>query len=127
MSSIIFQMQSTLILSLLWFGVYKRKRRNLHVKIMSFAIIWDIVLVLQIELTRSAIAKASKVVSNSFLLNFHVAIAVSTVILYGVMVYLGRKILNGQMQFKTAHKYIGMITLLMRTSTYVTSFIVGGN
>ena len=47
--------------------------------------IWDILLVLQIELMRGAIDKAMKVQVNSSLLNFHVSIAVLTVFLYFFM------------------------------------------
>jgi hypothetical protein len=55
MSSIIFQAQSILIVALLIYGVYHRKNRYRHVKIMKSAIIWDLLLVAQIELNRGAI------------------------------------------------------------------------
>jgi len=126
MSAIIFQIQSTLILLLLWVGVINKKNRGLHVKLMSIGIIWDILLVLQIELTRGAIAKASKVVTNEWLLNFHVTIAVSTVVLYGFMVYFGRKLLKGDNSVRAKHKLLGIITITLRTLTYITSFLVAG-
>lgn len=123
----IFQIQSTLILLLLWVGIFNRKKRNIHVKMMSVGIIWDILLVLQIELTRSAIAKASKVVTNPLLLNFHVTIAVSTVVLYGFMFYYGRKMLKGQNEVRSKHKVLGIMTITLRTMTYITSFMVVSN
>ena len=123
-SSIIFQVQSALILFLLYFGVWKRKQRSLHVKVMTTAIIWDILLVLQIELTRGAIDKASKVVTNAALLNFHVSIAVTTVILYGFIFYFGRALLKGNQSVKTKHKVLGLTALVLRTLTLITSYII---
>jgi len=94
---------------------------------MSIGIIWDILLVLQIELTRGAIAKASAVVTNAWLLNFHVTIAVTTVVLYGFMVYFGRKLLKGDNSVRTKHKALGVLTITLRTLTYITSFLVVRN
>lgn len=89
---------------------------------MSVAMIWDVLLILQIELSRSAIVKASGAVNNSTALNVHVAIAVSTVLLYLTMVYTGRKMLAGQVQFRRKHRILGYSTLVMRILTFVTSF-----
>lgn len=116
------QLQSICIVLLMLAGIILSKKRNLHVKIMSFTIIWDIILILQIELSRSAIVKASKALSNNMALNIHVSIAVSTVILYGFMIYTGRKVLKGEGSFKPRHKKLGMMTFLMRVLTLITSF-----
>ena len=76
MSALIFQIQSSLIVILLIGGALQaKKNRKSHQKIMSFAMIWDIVLILQIELTRHAVEKAIKIDSNSVLLNIHVSLA----------------------------------------------------
>lgn len=84
--------------------------------------IWDVLLILQIELSRSAILKASKALTNTTLLNIHVSIAVATVILYAFMVYTGRALLNGKNEFRQKHKVLGYTTLAMRLLTFVTSF-----
>ena len=115
------QAQSLCILALIIVGIVYRKRRTIHVRIMSFAIIWDVILILQIELSRSAILKASNALTNSNALNIHVSIAVSTVILYVMMIYTGRKMLAGQVQFRLKHRFLGYSTLLMRILTFVTS------
>lgn len=91
-------------------------------KIMGLAMIWDIILILQIELSRSAIIKASKAMTNTTALNVHVSIAVSTVILYAFMVYTGRALLSGKNEFRLNHKRLGYITFAMRVLTFVTSF-----
>lgn len=121
MSAAIFQIQSSIIVLLMIFGVLKRKHRNLHVKTMASVIIWDLILVLQIELTRGAINKASKAPTNPMILNIHVALAVSTVLMYFFMIFSGRKILknNGD---RTKHKVAGITTVVLRMATYITSY-----
>ena len=121
-SAVIFQTQSFLILVLMYIGVAFRKNRALHVKMMASAIVWDILLILQIELTRSAIDKASKAVSNPMMLNIHVSLAVLCVILYGFMMYTGRKIIKGNGGTRPLHKKLGLTTLVTRTLVFITSF-----
>lgn len=126
-TGIIFQTQSTFIVLLMVYGVYFRKKRQIHVKTMSAVIIWDILLILQIELSRGAIAKASDSMIKappSELLNIHIFLAVSTVILYGVMVFTGRKMLKGKIKLKPIHKLVGFTTVTARLLTYITSFFV---
>lgn len=122
MEAWLMQLQSACIVILMAVGIYFRRQRSLHVKIMSTAMIWDIILILQIELSRSAILKASKAMSNAMALNIHVSIAVATVLLYGLMVYTGRAMLYGKNEFRKKHRILGYTTFLMRILTFVTSF-----
>lgn len=123
-SAVLFQIQSALILTLIYFGVYIRKNRSLHIKVMASAILWDILLILQIELTRGAVEKASKMLINPIILNIHVALALSTVILYGFMIYHGKKIATGIAKSRPIHKNMGMAVVSARTLTLITSFFV---
>lgn len=122
MEALLMQAQSFCIVLIMLIGILYRKRRNLHVKIMSVAMIWDVLLILQIEFSRSAILKASNAVNNAMILNIHVAIAVSTVLLYGFMVWSGRQMLSGQSKNRSKHRIMGYTTFLMRILTFVTSF-----
>ncbi|HXH76351.1 MAG TPA: hypothetical protein VNJ08_15375 [Bacteriovoracaceae bacterium] len=122
METWLMQIQSLCIVLLMLVGIYFRRERKKHVKIMSLTMIWDVLLILQIELSRSAILKASKAATNALLLNIHVSIAVSTVILYIFMVYTGRAMLSGQTQIRQKHRLLGYTTLFMRILTFVTSF-----
>jgi hypothetical protein len=116
------QGQSLGILLLMFLGIYYRRQRLRHIRIMSSAMIWDVLLILQIELSRSAIMKASGALGNPKALNIHVGIAVTTVVLYGFMIFTGRKMLNGQTQFRPKHRFLGYSTLFMRILTFITSF-----
>ncbi len=116
------QVQSALILLLFFYGASQASDRKRHVKIMSAGMIWDVILILQIELSRGAIAKASQALVNPILLNVHVTFAVTTVLLYGFMIYSGRQLLAGKVS-KNRHKLLGMTTLTLRTLTFATSFL----
>ena len=122
METWLMQIQSLCIVLLMLAGIIVRRRRQLHIKIMSIAIIWDVLLILQIELSRSAILKASKAMTNPVMLNIHISIAVSSVILYVFMVYTGRKLLSGQNEIRSKHRVLGWTTLTMRILTFITSF-----
>ncbi len=122
METWLMQSQSLCIVLLLVAGIIVRRRRQLHVKIMSVGMIWDVILILQIELSRSAILKATKAITNPLILNIHISIAVATVILYGFMVYTGRKMLSGDVKIRPKHKVLGWTTLAMRILTFITSF-----
>ena len=124
MSTIIFQTQSILIVALIFFGLKHRKNRFRHIRIMKTAIIWDLLLVAQIELSRGAIAKVSNPFSNSVILNVHVTLAISTVALYFLVFLAGRKLQSGEAAIRPVHKYLGMLTVLTRCSTLVTSFLI---
>ncbi|MBT3584427.1 MAG: hypothetical protein HN509_05955 [Halobacteriovoraceae bacterium] len=124
LSTIIFQSQSLAILCILYYGVYCRRQQAKHVKLMMSGIVWDLILVLQIELTRGAIKTATKVATNPKILTFHVIIAITSVLLYFVMFYLGRKVLKGDRSFLPIHKKTGILTLTLRTMVFITSFLV---
>ena len=122
MEAMLMQGQSFCILLIMVIGIYFRRQRSKHVKLMSLAMIWDVVLILQIELSRSAILKASKAITNTTALNIHVTIAVSTVVLYFFMIHSGRKLLAGELTIRPRHKLLGWTTLTMRILTFITSF-----
>lgn len=124
MSSIIFQAQSVLIVSLMIYGLMNRKIKTKHTKIMKTAILWDLLLVAQIELSRSAIDKASKVFSNPVLLNIHVTLAISTVLLYGLIFFTGRKLELGDESVRKFHKKVGITTFTIRILTLITSNLI---
>lgn len=121
-TTLIFQLQSFIVLALIYLGVALRKKRALHVKIMSGAIIWDVLLILQIELSRSAIIKASQVLTNPMLLKIHLFFAIGSVILFVAMIITGRKLLAGNNGIRPLHKKLGWTTVVFRTLTVITSF-----
>jgi hypothetical protein len=122
MEAQLMQVQSVCIVLIMLAGIVVHKKRQLHVRLMSTAMIWDVLLILQIELSRSAILKASRALSNATALNIHVTIAISTVILYGFMIYTGRGLLAGKRELRQRHQFLGYATFSMRVLTLITSF-----
>src|SRR5690606_29259252 len=100
METVFMQLQSFCIVALMFVGILYRHRRIPHIWIMSVAMIWDILLILQIELSREAVLKASKALTNTLMLNIHVTIALATVVFYGFMIYTGRAMLSGRIQLR---------------------------
>lgn len=129
-SEVFFQIQSTIIVALLlWGALQARSNRLKHAKIMGFAVIWDLLLIVQIELTRSAIATATDAMNNPVILNIHITLAVTTVILYGLVIRSGAQLIKKQQMHtqKTGfggikHQTLGKITLIFRVLTYITSY-----
>lgn len=126
-SAVVFQIQSILVYALMVFGISKRKQRKVHVPTMITVLCWDILLILQIELNRSAIEKASKAMVNPILLNIHVSFAVSCVIFYILLIYTGRKLLHGFNAYRLRHRLFGWTAFTLRTLTLITSFFAVAN
>lgn len=126
-SALLFQMQSTFIYALMLVGLLKRKKRQQHVPIMAAVLVLDVALILQIELSRAAIAKAAQVAENPVLLNTHVALAALTVIFYVLLIGSGRRLLRGDGAIRRRHRLLGWSAVSLRTLTLATSFFVGQN
>ena len=119
-ASIVFHSQSFLILCVLGVGVALRKRRHLHVPLMAVAMVWDLILILQIELFRNALFKASRFMENVWLLNVHIVLAVTTLIFYGACVYTGRCLLANDFSLRGYHRLLGTCAIVLRVLTFAT-------
>jgi hypothetical protein len=118
----LFQIQNILIYGLLIAGLTVRKKRQLHVKIMGSMILWELLLVAQIELSRGAVAKAEQVQKIPALLTFHISMALSSVILYFCLIYFGKRLLKGDNSVRPVHKRLGWLCTTTRSLTFITSF-----
>ncbi|MBP9674823.1 MAG: hypothetical protein KBD63_06970 [Bacteriovoracaceae bacterium] len=123
-SAMLYQIQSTLILAIFYLGFFFRRQKTKHIRLMLTAIIWDLLLILQIELNRGAIAKAMQTLKNPWILNIHVSFAISTTLLYFFLIYFGRRLAGGDGSVRPLHRKLGMITLTLRTLTYITSYFI---
>lgn len=121
-SAYLFQIQSALIFSLMCFGIYNRKMRTRHVPIMASVIAWDIILILQIELNRDAVVKALHAPTNPIMLNIHISIATSCVVLYILLFFTGIRLLKNDSKIKPLHRKLGWTTFVLRFLTLATSF-----
>ena len=122
-TSIFFHLQSFLILCVLGLGVVLRKRRRLHVPLMSVGMGWDVILIVQIEIFRDALFKASRFMGNPGLLNVHVILATTTLVFYGFCIYTGRGLLAGRSSVRTRHRRAGMCAITFRVLTFITGLL----
>lgn len=113
---------STLVLVLIVAGLYHRRRPQWHLRFMLSAFVVDLMLVLYIEATRGAVEKVAGSVNS--LLWFHAGISLAVLLCYLAMIGLGRKLLAGQTLPRMAHRNLGIAFCLLRTSNYVTSYMV---
>jgi hypothetical protein len=121
-TALVFQLQSIIIYLLMIFGITQRRNRKIHVPVMSAVLILDVILILQIELGRSAVEKASKALVNPMILNVHVTFAVLSVVFYVLLVITGRKLLKGDHTIRPRHRLFGWTAFALRTLTLITSF-----
>ncbi|MBY0415903.1 MAG: hypothetical protein K2Q18_17150 [Bdellovibrionales bacterium] len=121
-SALAFQTQSIIIYLLMVFGISQRKKRRIHVPVMSAVLILDVLLILQIELGRSAVEKAAKAMVNPIILNVHVTFAILSVVFYILLVFTGRKLLKGDHSVRPRHRLFGWTAFALRTLTLLTSF-----
>jgi uncharacterized membrane protein YozB (DUF420 family) len=121
-TAVLFQIQSGLILTLMVLGIAWRRQRAKHVRSMLTVIVWDVLLILQIELSREAVVKASRAITNPMMLNIHVSLALACVVLYVFMILTGRKLLKGDASSRPLHKKLGWSTLIVRVLVFATSF-----
>jgi uncharacterized membrane protein YozB (DUF420 family) len=111
---------SAFVFLLLCVGVANRRRRWVHIPLMSSAMAIDLAMVLYIELARGAIQQAQAKMGP--LMVVHIIISCLVLVLYGMQVYTGvRKARNRPSR---AHAWVMPWLLTLRFGNLVTSWIV---
>ena len=118
---------STFVLFLIFLGLKFRHNAKLHMGLMSFAFLVDLVLLLYIETSRHAIAHVSKSVltaQSDTLLYFHVTVSTLTLVLYIVQIVSGIKLFKGWAPGRQFHQRAAMAFIALRLLNYATSFFI---
>lgn len=114
---------STVVLLLIASGLWLRKRRpEMHFRLMLAAFCTDVLLVLYIELTRHAVETV--VTRIRPLLWFHAGVSLAVLVCYVVMIRLGRPMLSGKYDTRVLHRYVGVTFVVLRSLNYITSYLV---
>ena len=116
---------STIVVLIIIAGLWKRKDRALHYKLMVLAFIIDMGMVVYIEFMRGAVETA--VSSPPPLMLFHIFVSVMSIVFYLVQFYLGWRLFKGKVTSTKTHMYCGILFCVFRLSNYVTSFMVGSS
>lgn len=114
LSSILLQVQSILIFILLIYTSLEFKSPNDYLSLIKYVIIWDLLLVIQIESKKYFIDNEIKTMKKPFILKFHLALAVITVTLYLTNLYMSYSI-------NTYFELIVALTIVFRFGTLITS------
>jgi len=122
----LFQCQSFLVLVLLTCGIVARKNRAAHLRWMICALILDLALVLQVELTRSVVQSAGTLETNTLLTNIHIALAVANVFSYIITIITGIRLVKGHAAIRTFHRRAGWTSYFIRILVFATSFTANG-
>jgi hypothetical protein len=117
---------SALVVFIVILGLLFRKKRSLHIPLMSSAFLIDLSLVLIIELQRQAIENV--VVSKSPFVWFHVTISVTVLVLYIVLAITGSKMskipqgpLIANSKLIKIHKVSAVLFIILRLTNFFTS------
>lgn len=106
-------------------GTFMHHRRTFHVRMMVGCFVADVALLLAVELTRDAVAQAAEGVSTAdWLLIVHISFSVAMLVLWGLQIVLGRRVLKGRMEVLPAHKRCARFFLFCRLGNLVTAFMV---
>ncbi|MEC9283799.1 MAG: hypothetical protein VX642_13890 [Bdellovibrionota bacterium] len=111
---------SFVILVLLFWGrSLHSKNRELHIKVMSFVIAADLLLVGYLALFNNALSKINGEMSG--LLIVHLFFAITTVVLYLRLIPIGIKLAKGDESQRPSMKQMDRIIIVFRTMTFLTS------
>ncbi len=125
---------STMVLVVIAVGLYYRKSRNLHWRLMASAFGLDLGLVLYIEFSRAAVEKV--VSEGKAFVWFHAGISLAVIALYVVMLGLGRTLLlntsvnrgmatsGAAIASKDQHRNVGIAFCVLRILNYVTALLM---
>ncbi len=121
-----FHLVNVAIFLLILVGAFMHHRRDLHVKMMLTAFALDLALLLAVELTNSAVARAYRDVgAGSAITTIHVAFAISGLVMWIVQIVVGRKIYKqGRMELLPRHAKGARLFLVFRLGNVVTAFML---
>ena len=125
----IFNALNASILALIFFGVWKRGEVRLHVRIMKASFALDVLLLIAVELGRSAIEKTIGIETvdedvNVTMLWIHIFFALSSPILWIIQLRVGSRVLRGDRSALPRHRRNATAFLVARTLNLVTAVLL---
>ena len=129
--SLISQVAGTLVVGLLAYGLWHRRRPRIHMPVMKACFITDLANVALIEVSgaflrgQSAVAKGvdATITGGSPLLVFHIAVSLLVLVGYGVAWVTGRR-LHRTGRGRRTHRINACVFIPVRLANWVTSFMV---
>ena len=108
-------------------GYLRRRDRRLHVRLMVSGIVLDILLVLYLQVTRSAIQSALAF-SLKILQQVHIGFSTVALLLYFPVLYLGVRLVRGEKTpgLRERHMRVALAALAFRTLGFIFMFSMWG-
>ena len=115
------------IASLAWLllvsGYLLRRQRRWHVPLVVSAISLDFGLVLFLQLTRDAAQTAMGMGMELSPLEYvHILASTGAILCYLPTIYFGRKLLRGELEYRSRHQRVAMLALFLRTVGFLFMF-----
>jgi len=112
---------SIAIVTLLLYGLTQRRRPHVHIPVMLFCFVADMLVVLYIELSRQAVGQLLTP-NNPFIMKVHLFFSI------GVLLFYLIQIVTGFIRYKRGgmkiHLYTGICFLICRFGNLITSFMI---
>ena len=125
-SNLTVNLANVAVFSAILAGVALHSRRLLHARIMRLCFVADVIIVLVIELQKSAIMQTVHQVERPGLkplLSFHIAVSVAALVLWVVQLFVGAALLRGEPRLRR-HRIVARAFLALRATNVVTAFFV---
>ncbi|MDD9898800.1 MAG: hypothetical protein OXU45_07365 [Candidatus Melainabacteria bacterium] len=122
-----FKILSPISVILIALGLIFRKDRTKHVPLMLSAFTVDFILLIWIEFANHAVEKVAAEVQspdmNGFTI-FHASISTVVLILYGLLIYTGTKVLKDKEAVIKLHRILAYLFIAFKLANFVTAFYV---
>lgn len=117
------QIVGLLILVLFFVGRgFAKRNRLVHIRMMYFVVVADVLLVLYLATFREVLSALSKDVSP--LLVIHIMLALLSLVGYGFAILYGRKLARGEEQFRISLRRVDRWLVPTRTAVSITSLLL---
>jgi uncharacterized membrane protein YozB (DUF420 family) len=122
---------NTLIVALLAYGLWMRRRPAVHMKVMGTCFAVDVVNVIVIEVGarfregKGAVERGLESFTGDLwsLLNFHILVSLVSIVCYTVAVVTGRRLYRTGLG-RSTHRKNALVFIAARLASWVTSFLV---
>ncbi len=121
MLTFVFQTVNVLAMVLIALGLRFRRDRRRHVRLMTAALVTDLLLVIAVELTRGAVEKAFA--TSRTVVIVHSSLSTGVLVLWAVQAVSGVRILRGRPALPV-HRRTAAAFVACRLGSFATSFLV---
>lgn len=122
-----FKILSPISVILIALGLVFRRDNSKHIPLMLSAFTVDFILLIWIEFANHAVEKVVDEVQstsmNGFTI-FHASISTVVLVLYGLLIYTGTKVLKDREKVIKLHKILAYLFIIFKLTNFITAFYV---